>query len=197
MLRLPEAGNGKQAVLAKPAENGIQIVNLGPLLPIPCTPRPIAEERRGKPLLPRCKEDVKAVVATRYKTASSRGRQAASARRDVGKLASLDRIAADVERVYRQPRTRGGGRVRRATRRYRVAVRGGAWIAPAATCTGWPRIWATRWRAAERKPVHSRGRRNAWIIGRCCGEFATPLDRREAFACGRANETDVQFRQTT
>src|ERR1039457_2381707 len=24
------------------------------------------------------------------------------------------------------------------------------------------------------------------LLGRCCGEFAVPLDRREAFACGRA-----------
>jgi 6-phosphofructokinase 1 len=99
---------------------------------------------------------------------------------------SLDRIAADVERVYRRlgrvvvavcegqlddsGRPFGAEVDRAGSETHRLASNLGHTLA---------RLLSGKLgiRARAEKPG---------LLGRCCGEFATPLDRREAFACGRA-----------
>jgi 6-phosphofructokinase 1 len=98
----------------------------------------------------------------------------------------LDRIAADVERVYRRlgrvvvavcegqlddcGRPFGADVDRAESQTQRLASNLGHTLA---------RLLSDKLgiRARAEKPG---------LLGRCCGEFATPLDRREAFACGRA-----------
>jgi len=99
---------------------------------------------------------------------------------------SLDRIAADVERVYRRlgravvavcegqldenGRAFGADVDRAESDVQRLASNLGHTLA---------RLLSARLgiRARAEKPG---------LLGRCCGEFAVPLDRREAFACGQA-----------
>jgi 6-phosphofructokinase 1 len=99
---------------------------------------------------------------------------------------SLDRIAADVERVYGrlgrvvvavcEGQVDDGGRPfgadvdRAGSQAHRLASNLGHTLA---------RLLSAKLgiRARAEKPG---------LLGRCCGEFAVPLDRREAFACGRA-----------
>lgn len=99
---------------------------------------------------------------------------------------SLDRIAADVERVYTQlgrvvvavcegqlddsGRPFGADVDRAESETQRLASNLGYTLA---------RLLSAKLgiRARAEKPG---------LLGRCCGEFATPLDRAEAFACGRA-----------
>ena len=99
---------------------------------------------------------------------------------------SLDRIAADVERVYRRlgrvvvavcegqlddnGRPFGADVDRADSEAQRLASNLGHTLARLLSGT-------LGIRARAEKPG---------LLGRCCGEFATPLDRREAFACGRA-----------
>jgi 6-phosphofructokinase len=99
---------------------------------------------------------------------------------------SLDRIAADVERVYRRlgrvviavcegqldedGRPFGADVDRAEVQVHRLASNLGHTLA---------RLISTKVgiRARAEKPG---------LLGRCCGEFAVPLDRREAHACGQA-----------
>jgi len=99
---------------------------------------------------------------------------------------SLDRIAADVERVYRRlgraliavcegqldehGRAFGADVDRAEIPVHRLASNLGHTLA---------RLLSAKLgiRARAEKPG---------LLGRCCGEFAVPLDRREAFACGQA-----------
>ncbi|MGA2740889.1 MAG: diphosphate--fructose-6-phosphate 1-phosphotransferase [Bryobacteraceae bacterium] len=99
---------------------------------------------------------------------------------------SLDRIAADVERVYRRlgrvvvavcegqlddaGRPFGADVDRAESDVQRLASNLGHTLA---------RLLSAKLgiRARAEKPG---------LLGRCCGDYAAPLDRREAFACGRA-----------
>lgn len=99
---------------------------------------------------------------------------------------SLDRIAADVERVYRrlgrvvlavcEGQLDDGGRPfgadvdRAASDAHRLASNLGHTLA---------RL------LSEKLGIRARAEKPG-LLGRCCGEFATALDRREAYACGRA-----------
>jgi 6-phosphofructokinase 1 len=99
---------------------------------------------------------------------------------------SLDRIAADVERVYRrlgrvvvavcEGQLDDGGRPfgadvdRAGNEAQRLASNLGHTLA---------RL------LSEKLGIRARAEKPG-LLGRCCGEFATPLDRQEAFACGRA-----------
>jgi 6-phosphofructokinase 1 len=99
---------------------------------------------------------------------------------------SLDRIAADVERVYRrlgrvmltvcegQTDDRGvpfGADVDRAeSQAHRLASNLGHTLA---------RL------LSEKLGIRARAEKPG-LLGRCCGPFASPLDRQEAAACGRA-----------
>jgi len=99
---------------------------------------------------------------------------------------SLDRIAADVESVYRrlgravvavcEGQLDDGGRPfgadvdRAESQAHRLASNLGHTLA---------RL------LSEKLGIRARAEKPG-LLGRCCGPFATPLDRREAFACGRA-----------
>jgi 6-phosphofructokinase 1 len=99
---------------------------------------------------------------------------------------SLDRIAADVERVYRclgrvvvavcegqlddTGRPFGADVDRASSETQRLASNLGHTLA---------RL------LSERLGIRARAEKPG-LLGRCCGEFAVPLDRQEAFACGRA-----------
>jgi 6-phosphofructokinase len=99
---------------------------------------------------------------------------------------SLDRIAADVERVYRrlgrvvvvvcEGQLDAGGRPfgadvdRPESETQRLASNLGHTLARLLT---------------EKLGIRARAEKPG-LLGRCCGEFAVALDRREAFACGRA-----------
>ncbi len=99
---------------------------------------------------------------------------------------SLDRIAADVERVYRRL-----GRVVVAVCEGQLDEGGrpfGADVDRAASQT--QRLASNLGHTlarllSERLGIRARAEKPG-LLGRCCGEFAVPLDRREAFACGRA-----------
>jgi 6-phosphofructokinase 1 len=99
---------------------------------------------------------------------------------------SLDRIAADVERVYRRL-----GRVVVAVCEGQLDDRGqpfGADVDRAASDA--QRLASNLGHTlarllSEKLGIRARAEKPG-LLGRCCGEFATPLDRREAFACGRA-----------
>lgn len=99
---------------------------------------------------------------------------------------SLDRIAADVERVYRRlgrvvlavcegqlddaGRPFGADVDRAGSPEQRLASNLGHTLA---------RL------LSEKLGIRARAEKPG-LLGRCCGEFAVPLDRQEAFACGRA-----------
>ena len=99
---------------------------------------------------------------------------------------SLARIAADVERVYRRigrvvvavcegqlddaGRPFGADVDRAGSEAHRLASNLGHTLA---------RL------LSENLGIRARAEKPG-LLGRCCGEFAVPLDRREAFACGRA-----------
>jgi ATP-dependent phosphofructokinase / diphosphate-dependent phosphofructokinase len=99
---------------------------------------------------------------------------------------SLDRIAADVERVYRRL-----GRVVVAVCEGQLDESGrpfGADVDRADSDV--QRLASNLGHTLARLLSDNLGIRaraeKPGLLGRCCGEFATPLDRREAFACGRA-----------
>ena len=99
---------------------------------------------------------------------------------------SLDRIAADVERVYRrlgrcviavcEGQLDAGGRPfgadvdRAESGTHRLASNLGHTLA---------RL------LAEKLGIRARAEKPG-LLGRCCGPFASPLDRQEAYECGRA-----------
>jgi len=99
---------------------------------------------------------------------------------------SLDRIAADVERVYRSL-----GRVVVAVCEGQLDDGG----RPFGADVDRPESEAQRLASnlghtlarllSEKLGIRARAEKPG-LLGRCCGEFATALDRREAFACGRA-----------
>ncbi|MGA3041536.1 MAG: diphosphate--fructose-6-phosphate 1-phosphotransferase [Bryobacteraceae bacterium] len=99
---------------------------------------------------------------------------------------SLDRIAADVERVYRRL-----GRVVVAVCEGQLDDTGrpfGADVDRASSET--QRLASNLGHTlarllSERLGIRARAEKPG-LLGRCCGEFAVPLDRQEAFACGRA-----------
>src|ERR1035441_8382153 len=99
---------------------------------------------------------------------------------------SLDRIAADVECVYRRL-----GRVVVAVCEGQLDDAGrpfGADVDRAASET--QRLASNLGHTlarllSEKLGIRARAEKPG-LLGRCCGEFAVPLDRREAFACGRA-----------
>jgi 6-phosphofructokinase 1 len=99
---------------------------------------------------------------------------------------SLDRIATDVERVYRrlgrvvvavcEGQLDDGGRPFGAD-----VDRAGSPAQQLASNLG--HMLARL--LSEKLGIRARAEKPG-LLGRCCGEFAVPLDRREAFACGRA-----------
>jgi 6-phosphofructokinase 1 len=99
---------------------------------------------------------------------------------------SLDRIAADVEHVYRRL-----GRVVVAVCEGQLDERGqpfGADVDRAGVAV--QRLASNLGHTLarllnEKLGIRARAEKPG-LLGRCCGEFAVPLDRREAFACGRA-----------
>jgi 6-phosphofructokinase len=99
---------------------------------------------------------------------------------------ALDQIAADVERVYRRL-----GRVVVAVCEGQLDDAGrpfGADVDRAESET--QRLASNLGHTlagllSEMLGIRARAEKPG-LLGRCCGEFATPLDRREAFACGRA-----------
>jgi len=99
---------------------------------------------------------------------------------------SLDRIAADVERVYRRL-----GRVVMAVCEGQLDDRGqpfGADVDRAESDA--QRLASNLGHTLARLLSGKLGIRaragKPGLLGRCCGPFALPLDRREAYACGRA-----------
>jgi len=99
---------------------------------------------------------------------------------------SLERIATDVERVYRRL-----GRVVVAVCEGQLDEDGrpfGADVDRAESDTERlaSNLGHTLARLLSRKlGIRARAEKPG-LLGRCCGEFATPLDRREAYECGRA-----------
>ncbi|MGA2589841.1 MAG: diphosphate--fructose-6-phosphate 1-phosphotransferase [Bryobacteraceae bacterium] len=99
---------------------------------------------------------------------------------------SLDRIAADVERVYRRL-----GRVVVAVCEGQLDERGlpfGADVdrAESGTHRLASNLGHTLARLlSEKLGIRARAEKPG-LLGRCCGPFASPLDREEAAACGRA-----------
>ena len=99
---------------------------------------------------------------------------------------SLDRIAADVERVYRRL-----GRVVVAVCEGQLDDYGrpfGADVDRAGNAA--QRLASNLGHTlarllSEKLGIRARAEKPG-LLGRCCGEFATRLDRQEAFACGRA-----------
>lgn len=102
------------------------------------------------------------------------------------KRVSLDRIASDVERVYRRL-----GRVVLAMCEGQLDESGrpfGADVdrADSSTHRLASNLGHTLARLlSEKLGIRARAEKPG-LLGRCCGPFALPLDRREAFACGRA-----------
>lgn len=99
---------------------------------------------------------------------------------------SLDRIAADVERVFQRL-----GRVVIAVCEGQLDERGrpfgadvdraGIEVQRLASNLGHTLARLLSGKLGIRARAEKPG-----LLGRCCGEFAVPLDRQEAFACGRA-----------
>jgi len=99
---------------------------------------------------------------------------------------SLERIAADVERIYRRL-----GRVVLAVCEGQLDDRGlpfGADVdrAESGTHRLASNLGHTLARLLSRKLAIRARAEKPGLLGRCCGPFATPLDRQEAAACGRA-----------
>jgi ATP-dependent phosphofructokinase / diphosphate-dependent phosphofructokinase len=99
---------------------------------------------------------------------------------------SLDRIAADVERVYRRL-----GRVVVAVCEGQLDDHGRPFGADVDRAGNEAQRLASNLGhtlarlLSEKLGIRARAEKPG-LLGRCCGECATPLDRREAFACGRA-----------
>lgn len=99
---------------------------------------------------------------------------------------SLDRIASDVERIYRRL-----GRVVVAVCEGQVDEKGlpfGAHVdrAESAVHRLSSNLGHTLAQLLQKKlGIRARAEKPG-LVGRSCGEFATPLDRREAFECGKA-----------
>jgi 6-phosphofructokinase len=99
---------------------------------------------------------------------------------------SLDRIAADVERVYRRL-----GRVVVAVCEGQLDENGRAFGADVDRAESDVQRLASNLGhtlarlLSARLGIRARAEKPG-LLGRCCGEFAVPLDRREAFACGQA-----------
>jgi 6-phosphofructokinase 1 len=99
---------------------------------------------------------------------------------------SLDRIAADVERVYRRL-----GRVVVAVCEGQLDEGGEPFGADVDRAGSQAQRLASNLGhtlarlLSEKLGIRARAEKPG-LLGRCCGEFAVPLDRREAFACGRA-----------
>lgn len=99
---------------------------------------------------------------------------------------SLDRIAADVQRVYRRL-----GRVVVAVCEGQLD-QGGRPFGADVDRPGSPaqRLASNLGHSlarllSEKLGIRARAEKPG-LLGRCCGEYAVPLDRREAFECGRA-----------
>jgi 6-phosphofructokinase 1 len=99
---------------------------------------------------------------------------------------SLERIAADVERVYRRL-----GRVVVAVCEGQLDDAGRPFGADVDRAESAAQRLASNLGhtlahlLSEKLGVRARAEKPG-LLGRCCGEFAVALDRREAFACGRA-----------
>ena len=99
---------------------------------------------------------------------------------------SLDRIAADVERVYRRL-----GRVVVAVCEGQLDDAGRPFGADVDRAESAAQRLASNLGhtlahlLSEKLGIRARAEKPG-LLGRCCGEFAVALDRREAFACGRA-----------
>ena len=99
---------------------------------------------------------------------------------------SLDRIAADVERVYRRI-----GRVVVAVCEGQLDEKGlpfGADVDRAdSRCTAWRPTWGILWRMELTRKLGIRARaEKPGLLGRSCAALASPIDRKEARNCGRA-----------
>jgi 6-phosphofructokinase len=99
---------------------------------------------------------------------------------------NLESIAADVERVYRRL-----GRCLIAVCEGQLDERGNAFgadvdRAESATHRLASNLGHTLARLLTEKTGLRARAEKPGLLGRCCGPFATPLDRREAFDCGRA-----------
>ena len=99
---------------------------------------------------------------------------------------SLDRIVSDVERVYRRlgRAVVAGceGQLNEAGQPFGADVdRAGIPVQRLASNLGHTLARSIGEKLGIRARVEKPG-----LLGRCCGEFAVPLDRRESFACGRA-----------
>jgi ATP-dependent phosphofructokinase / diphosphate-dependent phosphofructokinase len=97
---------------------------------------------------------------------------------------SLDRIAADVERVYRRL-----GRVVVAVCEGQLDETGQPFGADVDRPTSQQRLASNLGHTlahllSARLGIRARAEKPG-LLGRCCGEFATKLDRREALLCGR------------